>query len=149
MVQATSWSESDALYRKAQSSSPPESRCHTTPDIFHLTVDIILLPVVDKQTNLYVKQKQARQSNKKWYMTTPQEMMASVGVNIVVGIDQKPEKSSYWLTNEYMGNEGVKKVFPYKHFELLTRYLHLSDSIQTPAVNQGQVSCTAHPAYLH
>ena len=62
--------------------------------------------------------------------------MAFVGINIIMGIDQKPEMCNYWSTDEYMGNEGVKKVFPRERFEALTRYLHLNDSTAMPGREQ-------------
>ena len=63
-------------------------------------------------------------------------MKAFVGVNIIMGIDQKPEISSYWSTDEYLGNEGVKKVFPRERFEVLNRYLHLNNSEGMPGRDQ-------------
>jgi len=42
----------------------------------------------------------------KWYPTTAEEMRAFVGVNVIMGIDQKPELCNYWSTDEFMGNVG-------------------------------------------
>ena len=38
----------------------------------------------------------------KWYPTTAEEMRAFVGVNVIMGIDQKPELCNYWSTDEFM-----------------------------------------------
>jgi len=55
----------------------------------------------------------------KWYPTTVEEMRAFVGVNVIMGIDQKPELCNYWSTDEFMGNVGIQRVFTRDCFESL------------------------------
>ena len=71
----------------------------------------------------------------KWYPTTAEEMRAFVGVNVVMGIDQKPELCNYWSTDEFLGNVGIQRAFTRDRFESLCRYLHINDSQQQPARN--------------
>ena len=103
---------------------------------FHLLWEPSFFQLLADQTNLYARQKQATRLDRRWHPTSPEEMMASVGVNIIMGIDHKPEISNYWSADEYLGNEGVKKVFPRERFEALTRYLHLNDSEAMPGRDQ-------------
>ena len=71
----------------------------------------------------------------KWYPTSAEEMKAFVGVNVVMGIDQKPELCNYWSTDEFLGNVGIQRAFTRDRFESLCRYLHINDSQKQPARN--------------
>ena len=93
------------------------------PSFFQLLAD---------QTNLYARQRQVQKPDIKWYPTTPEEMKAFLGINIIMGIDQKPALTHYWSTDPYLGNQGIQSVMPRERFEALTRYLHLNDSEQMP-----------------
>ena len=84
------------------------------------------------ETNLYAQQRQANKPDMKWYPTTAE---AFVGVNIIMGIDQKPELCNYWSTDEFMENVGIQRVFTRDRFESLCRYLHMNDSQQQPGRN--------------
>lgn len=108
----------------------------TPRDFFHLLWEPSFFQLLADQTNLYARQKQATTPDRRWHPTSPEEMMAFVGVNIIMGIDKKPEICNYWSTDEFLGNEGVKKVFPRERFEALTRYLHLNDSAKMPGRDQ-------------
>ena len=108
----------------------------TPIEFFHLLWEPSFFQLLADQTNLYARQKQTTRPDRRWHPTSPEEMMAFVGVNIIMGIDHKPEISNYWSTDEYLGNEGVKKVFPRERFEALTRYLHLNDSEAIPGRDQ-------------
>ena len=68
------------------------------------------------------------------YPTTAEEMRAFVGVNVIVGIDQKPELCNYWSTDEFLGNVVIR-AFMCDRFESLCRYLHINDSQKQPARN--------------
>ena len=69
--------------------------------------------------------------------TTAEEMRAFVGVNVIMGIDQKPELRNYWSTDEFMGNVGIQRVFTRDRFESLCRYLHMNDSQKQPGRNDS------------
>ena len=75
----------------------------------------------------------------KRYPTTCEEIKAFLGVNIIMGIDQKPAIPDYWSTDPYLGNPGILSVFPRERFEALNCYLHLNNSEQMPGHD--------HPAY--
>ena len=93
------------------------------PSFFQLLAD---------QTNLYARQRQVQKPDIKWYPTTPEEMKAFLGINIIIRIDQKPALTHYWSTDPYLGNRRIQSVMPRERFEALTRYLHLNDSEQMP-----------------
>ena len=87
------------------------------------------------ETNLYAQQRQTNKPDIKWYPTTAEEIRAFVGVNVIMGIDQKPELCNYWSTDEFLGNVGIQRVFTRDRYESLCRYLHMNDSQQQPARN--------------
>ena len=101
-------------------------------EFFGLFWEPCFFELLAEETNLYAQQKQATKPERKWYPTTAEEMRAFVGGNIIMGIDHKPELANFWSTDEYLGNEGVKRVFPREQFELLTWYFHLHDSSLMP-----------------
>ena len=82
------------------------------PSFFDLLAD---------ESNQYERLKQVSKPDTKSYPTTPEEMKAFIGVNILMGIDPKPEIASYWSTDELLGNVGMQPVFPQDRFEHLTR----------------------------
>ena len=101
--------------------------------IFNLFWEPSFFERLATETNLYAEQRQTSKPDVKWYPTTPEEMKAFVGVNMIMGIDQKPELCNYWSTDEFLGNVGIQRVFTRDRFESLCRYLHMNDSQQQPA----------------
>ena len=43
------------------------------------------------KANLYAQQRQTNKPDIKWYPTTAEEIRAFVGVNVIMGINLKPE----------------------------------------------------------
>ena len=105
----------------------------TPPEFFSLLWGPSLFQLLADETNRYAAQKQVKKPDKKWYPTTPDEMKAFIGINIIMGIDQKPAIAHYWSTDPYLGNQGIRSVIPRERFEALNRYLHLNDSEQMPS----------------
>ena len=93
----------------------------TPLDFFSLLWEPSFFDSLAEEINRYAQQRQVSKPNSKWYPATPEEMKAFIGVNIMMGIDQKPEISQYWSTDEYLGNVGIQRVFPRERFEHLTR----------------------------
>jgi len=92
-----------------------------------------LFQLLADETNRYVAQKQVKKPDRKRYPTTPDEIKAFTGINIIMGIDQKPAIAHHWSTDPYLGNRGIRSVIPRERFEALNRYLHLNDSEQMPS----------------
>ena len=72
------------------------------------------------ETNRYALQRQEKKPDRNWYPTMADEIRAFVGVNIIIGIDKKPQISTYWSTDPYLGNQGIQSVFPQERFEALS-----------------------------
>ena len=104
----------------------------TLLDFFSLLWVLSFFQLLAEQTNLFAGQKQVHKPGIKWYPTTSEEMKTFLGINIIMGIDQKPAHAHYWLTDPYLGNQGIQSVMPWKRFEALTSFLHLNDSEQIP-----------------
>ena len=114
-----------------RSSSPPAGGCYSQ-DFFSLLWEPSFFQLLAEQTKLYARQRQVEKPNRKWYPTTSEEIKAFLGINIIMGIDQKPALTHYWSTDPYLGNQGIQSVMPRERFEALNRYLHLNDSEQMP-----------------
>jgi hypothetical protein len=107
---------------------------HTLPedalplDYFSRFWDRALFQSLLDQTNLYARQRQREKPDSKWYDTTPEEVKAFIGVNIIMAIHKKPAVYLYWSSDPFLGNPGIQAVFSRDRFEALTRYMHLNDS---------------------
>ena len=104
----------------------------TPVDFFSLFWEPPFFQTLAEETNRYATQRQVQKPDRKWYPTTPEEIRAFIGINIIMGIDQKPAISHYWSTDPYLGNPGIQSVMPRERFEALYRYLHLSNSDEMP-----------------
>ena len=67
----------------------------TPLDFLGLVWEPPLFDLLANETNRYAMQRQVNKADAKWYPTTPEEMRAFIGVNILMGIDQKPQTSMY------------------------------------------------------
>ena len=63
-------------------------------------------------------------------------MTAFFDLNILMGINQLPNKRLYWDSNPILGNAGFEKAISLKHFELLSRYFHISITEDEEATRQ-------------
>ncbi|KAJ8316780.1 hypothetical protein KUTeg_005670, partial [Tegillarca granosa] len=66
-------------------------------EYFFLLMPEIFYEVVAHETNLYAEQK-IRQNgpDPRWHLTTPEEIRAYIGINIMFGIKQLPRLWCYW-----------------------------------------------------
>ena len=104
----------------------------TPVDFFSLFWEPLFFETLTSETNRYATQRQVEKPDRKWYPTTQEEIRAFIGINIIMGIDQKPAIAHYWSTDPYLGNAGIQSVMPRERFEALYRYLHLNDSDAMP-----------------
>ena len=56
-----------------------------------------------------------------------------MGINIIMGIAKLPQVVLYWSSDDYFGNQGIKKVMSKNRFEEIGCYLHFIDSSVEPA----------------
>jgi hypothetical protein len=50
-----------------------------------------------------------------------------------MGMVSLPSLASYWSTDDFFGNTGIKKVMTKNRFEEITCFIHFNDSIWEPA----------------
>ena len=55
-----------------------------------------------------------------------------MGINIIMGISRLPHLALFWSSDDYFGNQGVKKVMTRNRFQEISCYLHFSDSSVEP-----------------
>lgn len=114
----------------------------STPiDYFKLFWKDELFSEIEENTNKYVQwvEDQRRQMgergyrDKRWYNTNQREMKAWLGMNIMFGLNPAARLPDYWSRDEYLGNEGIKKIMPFNRFVKLNQYLHVNDrSVEFP-----------------
>ena len=122
---STDWSSDLHPIRIAPFTEVPGSvhqlRPDDTPlDFFNLFWVPSFFDHLATETNLYAEQRRRNKPDAKWYPTTPEEMRAFVGVNMIMGIDQKPKLYNYWSKDEFLGNVGIQRVFTRDRFESLS-----------------------------
>ncbi|KAJ8307793.1 hypothetical protein KUTeg_014658 [Tegillarca granosa] len=102
-------------------------------EYFFLLMPEIFYEVVAHETNLYAEQK-IRQNgpDPRWHLTTPEEIRAYIGINIMFGIKQLPRLWCYWSPDPRFGDTWISKIMPKTRFLKLTQYLHLRDTSDTP-----------------
>ncbi|XP_069127706.1 piggyBac transposable element-derived protein 4-like [Argopecten irradians] len=85
-----------------------------------------------EETNRYAAQRQETHPDPDWYDTTIPEMMAFIGMQIMMGVVQVPNLGIYWSSNPFLGNAGFQRVMSRNRFQDLQRYFHLSDNTTQP-----------------
>ena len=100
---------------------PVHHLANATPTGLYRTALGSFFDLLADETSQYSQLKQVSRPNPKWYPMTPEEMKAFIGVNILMGIDPKPEIASYWSTDEFLRNVGIQRLFPRDRSEHLTR----------------------------
>ena len=50
-----------------------------------------------------------------------------------MGITKLPQVALYWSSDDFLGNQGIKRVMTKNTFEEITCYLHFNDSRIEPA----------------
>ena len=89
-----------------------------------------LLEQIVNETNLYARQKLADSPAllAKFKPVTLTEIKAFIAINIIMGMVRLPSVNSYWSSDEYFGNVGIKKVMPRNRFQEIGNFLHFHDS---------------------
>ncbi|KAJ8299337.1 LOW QUALITY PROTEIN: hypothetical protein KUTeg_023397 [Tegillarca granosa] len=82
-------------------------------EYFFLLMPEIFYEVVAHETNLYAEQK-IRQNgpDPRWHLTTPEEIRAYIGINIMFGIKQLPRLWCYWSPDPRFGDTWISKIMP-------------------------------------
>lgn len=111
-------------------------------DYFKLFFPTDLFDLITTQTNLYATQFMESHDNlprhsrfRQWTPTSPAEMQAYVAIQIMIGLNNRPEIEDYWGTF-WLTKNRVAEIMPRNKFELLTSFIHFNDN--TNRVPRGQ-----------
>ncbi|XP_064624550.1 piggyBac transposable element-derived protein 4-like [Lineus longissimus] len=66
-------------------------------------------------------------SNKHWKPSTPEEIRAFTGINILMGIKDYPEYGDYWSADSALGDKFISSIMTKNTYEQLCKYLHCSN----------------------
>ena len=67
-----------------------------------------------------------------WTPTSSEEIMAFLGIVILMGIVKLPSTQLYWSQDKRLHQHGVTKIFPRDRFNLLLKYFYCNDPEQLP-----------------
>lgn len=104
-------------------------------DFFVEFVDDNLWDLIVEETNRNACQKLSNSPERlaNFVPVTRAEIKAFIGINIVMGINSLPQLALYWSSDDYFGNQGIKKVMAKNRYEEISCYLYFSDSSVEPA----------------
>lgn len=93
--------------------------------------------MIVRETNRYAEQcREDDTASRSWTPTTREQVMAFLGMLMVMGIVRMPEQEQYW--DSEWGYSLISDVMPLVTYEQLLRYFHLNDSSkQVPADQPG------------
>ena len=99
-------------------------------DFFLAFVADDLLNQILTETNRYARQKLADSPARlaKFQPVTLAEIKAFIAINIIMGMNRLPSLNSYWSSDDFFGNVGIKKVMPRNRFSEISGFLHFHDS---------------------
>ena len=86
-------------------------------------------------TNKYAAWRTARTPDAKWKPTNLKELMACIGLKMIMGTNKKAQRRDYWSTCNFIGQEGFRFTIPVNRFEKIEKYLHISDREAEPDRN--------------
>lgn len=67
-----------------------------------------------------------------WTQTTAEEIMAFLGIVILMGVVKLPATHMYWSLDERLNQAGVVKIFPRDRFLILLKYFYCNDPSELP-----------------
>ena len=107
----------------------------TVLDYFKIFMDDDFFELVALETNRYAKQRIASSGKPDplWKETDAQEMKAYFAINILMGLNPKPQLWCYWSTDEKFRCTWTASTMSQTRFKKLTQYLHICDTSATPA----------------
>ena len=113
-----------------------EMQEHCTPfDMFWKVTNLDeLINLIVVQSNLYAQQ------NGREFQTNANQIMAFLGINYIMSINQLPAVHSYWEFGQFIVNEGIRNMTRQRFKEIL-RSLHFSDNAKSNNNNKGFKIC--------
>lgn len=107
----------------------------TALDYFWLMFHPDLFNDMTRHTNNYARWKmvQTDKVDDYWTETTPAELRAYVGMNILMGVNSLPTANMYWSKDTYIGNVGISGIMTCNRYQKINQYFHVSDRETEPA----------------
>ena len=87
---------------------------------------------VVEESNRYMQQKLGDRFAS-FHQITRAELKAFIGINLIMGINRLPNHALFWSNDDFLGNQGIKRVMTKNRFEEISQYLHFNDSTKEPA----------------
>ena len=115
-------------------------------DFLHIFFPQSVIVDLAQQTNLYVRQQQARRgkTDTNWRDTTPEELVAWFGIRVYMSIVHLPSTEMYWSQDYLFGNFPVSSVMKRDRFDKISQYFHAADVTQNPPRGQPGHDKLAH-----
>ena len=116
----------------------------TPLDYFLLFLPNAMISDMTRYTNEYyewrVEQPDHNENESRtWSDMTDAEMKAYIGMNIYMGVNSLPRYDMYWSKDEFIGNEGIKRVMTCNRYEIISKYFHVSDRRAEPEVCEDKL----------
>jgi hypothetical protein len=101
--------------------------------------DEILDEIVTNTNNYAVwLQRTQNKTDPCWNAIDIDDLKAFIALTIIFAINRLTSYKLYWSPDEFLGNIGVKSVMLRKKYELINKYLHVSDRENEPLRNTPQ-----------
>ena len=105
----------------------------TPLDYFQLLFPTALWEVIVDNTNKFADwSANNRRPDSKWKQTTLPEMLAHIGLKIIMGTNTRAVRRDYWSKNEFIGQPGFRATMSCNRFDKIERYFHVSDRESEP-----------------
>lgn len=103
-------------------------------DFFSAFVDDSLWDLIVSETNRNAHQKLSDSPERlaKFSLVTRAELKAFIAIKIIMGIVRLPNLALYWSSDDFFGNQGIKRIMPKNRFTEINCYLNFNDSTQEP-----------------
>ena len=90
-----------------------------------------LVKLIVDQTNLYAQQ------NGREFRTDEKKMLAFLGINCIMSINQLPTIQSYWECGQFIGNKGIRNVLTRARFKDILQNIHFADNSKNDKSDKG------------
>lgn len=101
----------------------------TPLEYFSLFFEETMFQKIATETNLYAERcAEEHTADNLWLPTDAAEMRAFFGLNILMGVNPKPEYVDYWSTDPFLGVSGFLQTMTVNRYEKLCQYIHCNNA---------------------
>ena len=102
-------------------------------DFFNLIFPAILFEQIAKETNRQADSEQEKNGDDpRWRATTPEEVLAYIAVQIIMGIIVVPTQDMYFSKDDLFRPTGINERFTRDRLDKLNQYFHVTDTSTNP-----------------